>query len=86
MVTGQNSCDDGTLLFQFARQFFLAQWIRDNHVEIERSLRTPTEDILQGGEGLKNDTLLTAQSLAKLEDRKAFLFSVLDEGSMSSLR
>ena len=53
---------------------------------MERSLRTPTEDILQGGEGLKNDALLSAQSLAKLEDRKAFLFSVLDEGSMSSLR
>lgn len=53
---------------------------------MERSLRTPIEDPLDGGEGLKNDALLSAQSLAKLDERKAFLFSVLDGGSMSSLR
>ena len=53
---------------------------------MERSLRTPTDDALDGGEGLINNALLEAQSLAKLEDRKAFLFSVLDGGNMSNLR
>ncbi|XP_015761571.1 PREDICTED: nipped-B-like protein isoform X2 [Acropora digitifera] len=72
--------------FMFARQFFLAQWIRDTHVEMERSLRAPADDPLESGEGLKNDALLSAQSLAKLEDRKTFLFFVLDGGTMTSLR
>lgn len=72
--------------FMFARQFFLAQWLRDTHVEMERSLRAPAEDPLESGEGLKNDALLSAQSLAKLEDRKTFLFSVLDGGNMTSIR
>ncbi|KAK2556654.1 Nipped-B-like protein B [Acropora cervicornis] len=69
-----------------AFMFFLAQWIRDTHVEMERSLRAPADDPLESGEGLKNDALLSAQSLAKLEDRKTFLFFVLDGGTMTSLR
>lgn len=64
----------------------MAQWIRDNHVEMERSLRSPADDPLDGGEGINNDALLGAQSMAKLENRKAFLFSVLDRGNMSNLR
>lgn len=53
---------------------------------MERSLRAPADDPLESGEGLKNDALLSAQSLAKLEDRKTFLFFVLDGGTMTSLR
>lgn len=53
---------------------------------MERSLRNPADDPLDGGEGVNNDALLGAQSMAKLENRKAFLFSVLDGRNMSNLR
>lgn len=71
---------------QFARQFFLAQWIRDNHVEMERCLRTPVEDPLDSGEGLTNDSFIDAQSITKLEDKKAFLLSILDGRNVSTIR
>ena len=71
---------------QFARQFFLAQWIRDNHVEMERCLRTPVEDPLDSGEGLTNDSFIDAQSITKLEDKKAFLLSILDRRNVSTIR
>lgn len=71
---------------QFARQFFLAQWIRDNHVEMERCLRTPVEDPLDSGEGLTNDSFIDAQSITKLEEKKAFLLSILDGRNVSTIR
>lgn len=71
---------------QFARQFFLAQWIRDNHVEMERCLRTPVEDPLDSGEGLTNDSFIDAQSITKLEDKKAFLLFILDGRNVSTIR
>lgn len=64
----------------------MAQWIRDNHIEIERSLRNPADDPLDGGEGVSNDALLGAQSIAKLEDKKAFLLSILDGKNLSNFR
>lgn len=53
-------------------------------MEMERFLRAPTEDPLDGGDGLNNSALLGAQSIAKLEERKASLFSVLDGGQILS--
>lgn len=64
----------------------MAQWIRDNHIEIERSLRNPADDPLDGGEGVNNDALLGAQSIAKLEDKKALLLSILDGKNLSNFR
>ena len=55
-------------------------------MEMERFLRAPTEDPLDGGDGLNNSALLEAQSIAKLEERKASLFSVLDGGHLSNIR
>lgn len=81
-----NSEGNTDAAFMFARQFFLAQWIRDNHIEIERSLRNPADDPLDGGEGVNNDALLGAQSIAKLEDKKAFLLSILDGKNLSNFR
>ncbi|XP_078354070.1 nipped-B-like protein isoform X1 [Oculina patagonica] len=81
-----NSEGNTDAAFMFARQFFLAQWIRDNHVEMERSLRSPAEDPLDGAEGINNDALLGAQSIAKLEDKKAFLLSILDGRNLSNFR
>lgn len=81
-----NSEGNTDAAFMFARQFFLAQWIRDNHVEMERFLRTPVDDPLDGGEGMTNNTLVGAQSMAKLEDRKAFLLSILDGGHLANFR
>ena len=53
-------------------------------MEMERFLRAPTEDPLDSGDGLNNSALLGAQSIAKLEERKASLFSVLDGGQILS--
>ena len=64
----------------------MAQWIRDNHIEIERSLRSPADDPLDGSEGVNNDALLGAQSIAKLEDKKVFLLSILDGKNLSNFR
>ena len=64
----------------------MAQWIRDNHIEIERCLRSPADDPLDGSEGVNNDALLGAQSIAKLEDKKAFLLSILDGKNLSNFR
>ena len=44
------------------------------------------EDPLDGGEGLNNDALIGAQSITKLEDKKAFLLSILDGRNVSSIR
>ena len=55
-------------------------------MEMERFLRVPTEDPLDGGDSLNNSALLGAQSIAKLEERKASLFSILDGGHLSNLR
>lgn len=81
-----NSEGNTDAAFMFARQFFLAQWIRDNHVEMERCLRTPVEDPLDSGEGLTNDSFIDAQSITKLEDRKGFLLSILDGRNVSTIK
>ena len=53
---------------------------------MERSLRSPAEDPFEGNEGINNDALLGAQSIAKLEDKKAFLLSILDGRNLSNFR
>ena len=53
---------------------------------MERSLRSPADDPLDSTEGVTNDALLGAQSIAKLEDKKAFLLSILDGKNLSNFR
>ena len=44
------------------------------------------EDPLDSGEGLTNDSFIDAQSITKLEDKKAFLLSILDGRNVSTIR
>ncbi|XP_032230599.2 nipped-B-like protein B isoform X2 [Nematostella vectensis] len=72
-VEGQN---DPALLF--AKKFYIAQWVRDTQVDIERLMRAPT-DLPSDGPDLNSSFMTGIESLQKLEEEKKLLHDLLDD-------
>lgn len=53
---------------------------------MERCLRILVEDFFDSGEGLINDFFIDVQSIIKLEDKKVFLFFILDGRNVLIIR
>ncbi len=66
---------------QYARDFYIAQWIYDGQVELEKLLKEPsTED------DLEPETTNTALALQQSEDKVATLRSLLDPRKKNRLK
>jgi hypothetical protein len=73
------------VFFQFAKKFYIAQWIRDAQIEIERAIRNPSDLPSDTLEGLNHSFGVGAQSIQKSEEEKEFLHDLLDD-RVSNLR
>lgn len=66
-------------LFQFAKKFYIAQWIRDAQIEKERAMRNPSDlpsDIM---DGLNTSIPLGADSIQKSEEVIQKLHEIMDD-------
>lgn len=76
---------------QYARDFYAGQWLRDNQVELERTVKGPSslpaDQLLYEEDdvgGLLESSSTQAMYLA--EQNKDFLLSLLDKASSSEIR
>lgn len=71
-------------LFQYARDFYIAQWIYDSRVELEKLLKEPaTEDDM---DILQPDVTNTAVALQQSEGKMSTLRSLLDPKKRNRLK
>ena len=68
---------------QFARQFYLSQWLRDTHLEMNKSMKDSsapnTNTTMVEDEESAMECNAVVEKIQVLEERKKYLYGLVDE-------
>ena len=74
---------------QYARDFYIGQWLRDSQLELEKALQGPSDastDLLALDEGEDPEISSSAVALQQAEVKKEMLHSLMDAKTLTKLK
>ena len=74
---------------QYARDFYIGQWLRDSQLELEKALQGPSDastDLLALEDGEDPEISSSAVALQQAEVKKEMLHSLMDTKTLTKLK
>ena len=74
---------------QYARDFYIGQWLRDSQLELEKALQGPSDastDLLALEDGEDPEISSSAVALQQAEVKKEMLHSLMDAKTLTKLK